>query len=120
MLLFKYPVRPELVEGRSVSQPLVVSLSNHEPRAPHCHLSVAPNPGMIARNDISNTMRSPPLSGQRGQSRYYRPEISPSEETSMSRALGREGKPGRVSIRPASAYKKPAPTEARMSVMGKV
>ena len=38
----------------------------------------------------------------------------------MSRALGLEGKPGSVSILPARVYKKPAPTEARMSVMGKV
>ena len=48
------------------------------------------------------------------------PVTSPNGVTSMSRALGREGRPGSVATLPARGYKKPAPTEARMSDMGKV
>jgi hypothetical protein len=55
-----------------------------------------------------------------GDCLLYSPIISPLGETSMSSARGCDGRPGKVSIWPARAYRNPAPTDALMSTIGKV
>ena len=44
--------RRMITQDERPRNPLVVSLSNHEPRRTHIHLSVAPDRGMKTHNDI--------------------------------------------------------------------
>ena len=66
--------------------------------APHPPLRVSLSDGERRWFDrLTLTMVAPSPGG------YRRPMISPSAVTSMSRALGRLGRPGSVSMGPASA-----------------